>query len=52
MKKMKQIFEYADKNRIPFSLTFSDSVYNLKNHMTRETFSSESLEAVVEAAAN
>ena len=51
-KKMKQIFEYAEKNRIPFSLTFSDAVYNLKNHKTRETFSSESLEAVIEAASN
>ncbi|MBO5770065.1 MAG: histidine--tRNA ligase [Spirochaetales bacterium] len=49
-KKMKQIFEYAEKNRIPFSLTFSDSTYNLKNHNTRETFSSECLSEVIKAA--
>lgn len=36
-KKMKQIFDYADKNRIPYSLTFKDNEYILKNHSTRET---------------
>ena len=49
-KKMKQIFEYAEKNRIPYSLTFSGDTYNLKNHKTRETFTSEDLAAVIKAA--
>lgn len=51
-KKMKQIFEYADKNRIPYSLTFTGELYNLKNHKSRETFSSEDLSEVIKAVLN
>ena len=36
-KKMKQIFEYAEKNSIPYSLTFSGDKCILKCHATRET---------------
>ncbi len=36
-KKMKQIYEYADKNRIPYTMTFKDDKYILKLNATRET---------------
>ncbi len=35
-KKMKAQFEYAEKNRIRFALTFKDGKYNLKNLSNRE----------------
>lgn len=33
--KMKKIFDYVEKNNIPYSLTFSSSSYSLKCHETR-----------------
>ena len=45
-KKMKQIFDYADKNRIPYSLTFSENGYTLKCHATRESISSDNLKEI------
>ncbi|MBQ0071858.1 MAG: histidine--tRNA ligase family protein, partial [Spirochaetales bacterium] len=35
--KMKRIFEYADKNRIPYSVSFTQEGIALKNHATRES---------------
>lgn len=45
-KKMKQIFDYAEKNRIPYSLTFSESGYTLKCHATRESVTKDELSAI------
>lgn len=33
--KMKKIFDYVEKNNIPYSVTFSPSAFNLKCHKTR-----------------
>lgn len=46
-KKMKQIFDYAEKNRIPFSLSFKEEEYALKNHSTRESIVSSDLSDIV-----
>ena len=45
-KKMKQIFDYAEKNRIPYSLSFKDGEYVLKNHATREAKTFKAIEDV------
>lgn len=33
--KMKKVFDYVEKNNIPYSVTFSSSTFNLKCHETR-----------------
>lgn len=43
-KKMKQQFEYAEKNRIPFSLQLKDGRWQLKNLSTREVTECEGIE--------
>ena len=35
--KSKRIFDYADKNSIPYSLSFKENAVSLKCHKTRET---------------
>ena len=35
--KSKRIFDYADKNSIPYSLSFKENTVALKCHKTRET---------------
>ncbi len=46
-KKMKQIFDYASKNNIPYSLTFKDGSYVLKYHSSRESFETESIDNII-----
>lgn len=41
-KKMKQIFEYAERNKIPYTLTFKEDKYVLKLNATRECIEYES----------
>lgn len=42
--KMKKVFDYVEKNNIPYSVTFSPSIFNLKCHETRLVTSYTSIE--------
>ena len=47
-KKAKAQYEYAEKLKIPYALSFKDRLFVIKNLKTRQTSETDSLERVIE----